>query len=173
MLGEIGEHDVFVWAQGRDTSLLTLTVYGANGSTMTTSETPTVANGLCVLFHLSGLASGTSFQYEISSTNEATPRHQLRTAPATSARNVRVAFGSCFYFWKDNTLTIFDAIANDAVDYFVMAGDNAYFGYYNGSADYTDENGMLRAQLVHRNNAPLSKLIADCPTLGAWDNHDF
>jgi alkaline phosphatase D len=172
MLGEVGVNDALIWAQARDTSLLTLRLYVSGTAPATFVATPTFANGLCVSFHVTGLAQGISYEYDIASQHGSTPRYHLKAGLPNNARRARIAFGSCFGEEQNNGLTIFGAIANDHPDAFVMTGDNCYFR--NGSPpDWQDEDRKMLAQLRHRNNSALRKLIPNTSTLGIWDDHDF
>ena len=77
MVGEVGEHDVHVWAQARDTAQLTLTVYVPDAEPIHVVAAPTVPDGLCVVFHVTGLAPGTTYDYDLTSLHGTTPRYQL------------------------------------------------------------------------------------------------
>lgn len=166
MVGEVGETDAFIWAQARDTSQLSLTVAGPSQFLETVKAAPAVADGWCVVFHVTGLSQGSLYTYAIASQNGTTPSYQLRTAPAASARKVRIAFGSCFLEYNDGT--IFEKIALEKPDLFLMCGDNCYY-----PNSIQDENTMMMIQLDHRNCDKLRPLLANHATLGIWDDHDF
>ena len=80
-----------------------------------------------------------------------------------------MAFGSCFWDYPNQALTIFDSIRAERAEVFVMAGDNCYYG----EPDWQSEQAMMLAQLRHRNNDPLRRLLAETPVLAIWDDHDF
>lgn len=166
MVGEVGETDAFIWAQARDASQLVLTVSGANQFSETVKATPTAADGLCLLFHVTGLSPGNLYTYYIASQNGNTPSYQLQAAPAASARKVRIAFGSCFLEYTDGA--IFEKVAMEKPDFFLMCGDNCYY-----PENIQDENNMMLVQLKHRNCDKLRPLLANHATLGIWDDHDF
>ena len=170
MLGEVSETDAFVWAQSRDTSPLMLTVVGPNQQAMTFMSTPAAARTACASCSSpTGLVSGAS------STHTPSPAptvphsvYQLRAGIPKSWTKARVAFGSCFQESLDGA--IFEAVANEHCDVFVMGGDNCYFG----AADLQEaENAMMLAQLRNRNCTVLRGLIPSVSCLGVWDDHDF
>ena len=168
MLGEVGENDALVWAQARDTSLVTLTVYPPGASSMQFVATPAVTDGLCVVFHITGLAYGTKYEYDLSSQHGTTPRHHLRAGLPKHSRRARIVFGPCYKDYANNGLTIFDSIAKEQADVFLMTGDNCYFP--NNSQNEADD---MLIHLRHRNNDALRKLIPNISVLGIWDDHDF
>lgn len=143
MLGEVGEHDAFVWAQARDTSTLTLTVQKPDGSRAAFSRTPGVAAGLCVVFHVTGLSPGVDYPYTITSRHGSTPPYALRAGLAHTAARA---------------------------DAFVMAGDNSYLP--DESAAW-DAGQMMAVHLTYRNVDELRAVVASVSTLGIWDDHDF
>jgi len=185
LVGEVGEQDAFIWVQARDTSPLTLAIVRPAGAPTTLTAIPTTDDYYCALFHVTGLAPGTTYGYEISSRHGKTVRYQFRTAPTPQARQCRVAFGSCFLYYKNEDLPsegegsfpptphIFDTVRTYQPDLFVMAGDNCYYGSFNGQSDFVDEDHKMLVQLAHRNNPSLSRLVNCTATLGIWDNHDF
>lgn len=191
LVGEVGEHDAFIWVQSRDTSPLVLSVFPPVGAVITLSATPVFTEGYCVLFHPVGLQPDTNYQYEVASQHGQTARYRFKTAPSPQARHCRVAFGSCFRFYQNHDALddpfeteritvaepssrhIFDSIRSYQPDLFVMAGDNCYYGVHLGNDDFLNEDNKMLAQLAHRNNQSLRSLVNCTPTLGIWDNHDF
>lgn len=172
MIGEIGLADALIWAQARDTSPLTLRLYGAGITPNTFEAAPALASGLCVKFHVTGLAQEIAYEYDIISHHGSTPRYHLKAGLPNNARRARVAFGSCFGEEVNHALTIFSAIANEHPDVFLMTGDNCYFRK-GPPPDWQDEDHKMLAQLRHRNNSALRKLIPNTSVLGIWDDHDF
>lgn len=169
MIGEVGETSARIWAQARDTSPLTLNVHRSDGSVLQWEATPSPDAWLCVIFDVEGLAPGERCEISLESAHGSTERRPLRCAPPPSARRLRVAFGSCFWDYPNQALTIFDSIRAERAEVFVMAGDNCYYG----EPDWQSEQAMMLAQLRHRNNDPLRRLLAETPVLAIWDDHDF
>ena len=170
MLGEVGEDDAFIWAQARDTSKLTLTLYQPNNSTLKFTATPATTDGLCVVFHAAGLIQGIKYEYDIASQHGKTPRYHLHAALPKHARRARIVFGSCYDEYKNNNLKIFASMAQEQSDLFLMTGDNSYF---KEAADWQNEDNMMLVHLRHRNNDALRQLIPNVSVLGIWDDHDF
>src|SRR5262249_27324886 len=109
MTGEVGETDAFVWAQARDESPLVLTLYRPDSTNATQVAQPVIMGaGLCVVFRVTGLASGVAYEYDLSSVNGTTPRYKLRCAPSALARRARIAVASCFHEYQ-KVLPIFSA----------------------------------------------------------------
>jgi alkaline phosphatase D len=169
IVGHVHEGGARVWAQARDTSPLTLSVFRADGSVLAWEASPTRENYLCVVFDIDGLDPEEPFEISLESAHGTTERRRYRTAPPAGARRFTLTFGSCFWDYPNQGLTIFDAIARESPDVFVMAGDNCYYG----DADWQSEEAMMLAQLRHRNNDPLRRLLARVPVLGIWDDHDY
>jgi alkaline phosphatase D len=168
MVGEVDETSVRVWVQARDLSPLTFTVYRADGGVIQRVEQPDWKEWLCVVFTVDGLSPGETLEYTLESARGRTPRYRLRTAVPRDARRLRIAFGSCFdEYAKD--LPIFDAVRREGCDLFLMIGDNCYYS----EPDWQTEHTMMQAQLRHRNNEALRRLIPSIPVLGIWDDHDF
>ena len=195
MLGEVGESDAYVWAQAKDGSKLTLTVTAeppAPGeSPMAFSLLPPEETGRCVVFHVTGLDPGKAYRYSFSNGSSPSPgvvqTYDLRPGLRASAKKAKIAFGSCFKRYSA-ALPIFDSIKNERADLFMMIGDNCYFkkggdleppdsqfldGVGDPIADFANDDSMMRAQLRHRNNDSLRKLIPNISVLGIWDDHDF
>jgi alkaline phosphatase D len=168
MLGEVSETSARVWAQARDGSPLTLTVYRADGSTMKRVASPAWEEWCCVVFTVEDLSPGEAYEYAVEGSGQATPRYRLRTAPPRDARRLRVTFGSCFDDYRRD-LPIFDAIRREESDIFLMLGDNCYFL----QPDWQSEHTMMLAQLRNRNNPAIRRLLPEVPVLGIWDDHDF
>jgi alkaline phosphatase D len=169
MLGEAGETDARVWAQARDTSALTLSVFREDGSELRSTVQPAWEDWLCVTFHVQGLNPGERCSYEIRSLHGKTARGELRAGPPRDARRLKLAFGSCFWNFPDQTLAIFDAIEREAADVFLMLGDTSYFS----ELDWQSEHTMMLTHLRHRNNPAVRRVFAGLPAIGVWDDHDF
>jgi alkaline phosphatase D len=167
MLGEVGETFARVWIQARDESPLTLTLRRPEGDA-SFDITPRAEEWLCGVFQIDDLAPGQSFEYTLSSANGEAGPYRLCTAPSAAARRLKVAFGSC-YFYFDRPAPAFDSIRADAPDVFVMGGDNCYFV----QNEWLSADLMMRAQLRNRNHADLRRLAGSTPVLGIWDDHDF
>lgn len=169
MVGQVSDTDARIWAQARDTSELSISVFTPEGEEIRASLTPEWDHYLCAVFFIPGLRPGERYEYEISSENGLTERFAFRTAPPPSARRAKIAFGSCFLeYWK-NDLTIFDAIGRENPDVFAMIGDNSYCF----EPDWQSEHTIMLTHLRHRNNNALRRLISRVPTIGVWDDHDY
>jgi alkaline phosphatase D len=169
MLGEAGETDARVWVQARDTTPLTLSIFQSDGSESRTSFTPEWSEWLCGSIHVTGLVPGERYKYEISSENGVTDRFELRAAPPSSARRLKIAFGSCFWDYPNDRTTIFDAIAREDADVFLMIGDTSYCGGLDSASEHT----FMLTHLRHRNNDAIRSLLPNVPVLGVWDDHDY
>ena len=169
MAGECGETDAFIWAQARDISPITLVVDGHDEGLIRRLALPVWDEWLCVVFHVEGLAPGTTYTYTVESDHGTTAPQRFRTAPPPEARRARIAFGSCFWDHVDPNLAIFDSIRRERPDLFLMIGDNCYYG----EPDWQSQHTMMLAQLRSRNSVPLRRLLAEVPVLGIWDDHDF
>ncbi len=169
MLGEAGENEARVWAQGRDTSTLSLVVSRDDGSEIIVDAEPSWDEWLCASFLVEGLKPNERCSYEIRSRNGKTARHVLRAGPPRDARRLKLVFGSCYWNFPDNKLAIFDSMGREKADVFVLLGDTSYFG----EPDWQTEHTMMLAHLRHRNNEAMRRLVADVPTIGVWDDHDF
>lgn len=170
MIGEVGESTARIWAQARDTSTLTLRVTQGGQTIRELSVEPQQSESLCVVFDVDGLAPASTYEYSLRSEHGETARFRLPTAPPDSARRIRLAFGSCYKHYQTESLPIFGSILKEAPDCFLMIGDTAYFLE---ESDWKDEASMMKAHLRHRNHPSLRPLIANVPTLGIYDDHDF
>ena len=76
----------------------------------------------------------------------------------------RIAFGSCAS--QDKNQPIWKAIVASRPDMFLMIGDNIY-------AD-TEDMSVMSAKYAQLAAKPgFQKLLARCPILATWDDHDF
>jgi alkaline phosphatase D len=167
MLGEAGETFARVWFQARDESPLTLTLHRPDGD-VTMTLVPSAEEWLCGVFQVDDLAPGESHEYTLSSDSGESGRYRLFTAPRADARCLKVAFGSCFFYF-DRRAPVFAAIRAERADVFVMAGDNCYYV----SDEWASTPAMMGAQLRNRNHPDLRPLAESTPILGIWDDHDF
>ncbi len=170
LLGEVGETDAFVWAQARDTTPLVLSVHRPDGSTIAISRLPLTTNGLCVVFHVTGLVAGTACPYTLSSQHGTTPTYTLRAGLPATATKAKIVFGSCVRIPASGTQSILTSIGNEHADVFLMTGDNTYF---EDPGDLGNEDVKMLAHLKYRNIAELRNVIPSVSTLGIWDDHDF
>jgi alkaline phosphatase D len=166
MVGDTTGTTTLLWAQARDAQPLTLRVEGPGGTFERTAN-PRLEDWLIAVFPLTGLTSGAAYKYTLSSAHGAAGPFQFRTL-RDGARSAKIAIGSCFHF-RDRTLPIFDAIAENKPDLFLMLGDNAYYE----EADWQNEHTKMLCQLAHRNNKSLLSLLRRVPTLAVWDDHDY
>ena len=140
------------------------------------------ASGNVVLARLTGLTPGKAVPYRV--TGDADTRGgTLTTQPywsrAADARDLAIAFGSCFFLADANPrwggqeygggFEIFDAIAGMKPDLMIWAGDNLYFQ----KPDELDPSSMAMRYQRQRTFAPLSKLLTAAPHIAIWDDHDY
>lgn len=167
LVGDVDETSARIWVQAALESPLTLTIQGPFGA-RSVSVTPRAQDFLTAVFEVDGLSPCAQHTYSIAGELGSTPPYSFRTAMGPAARSVRIAFGSCFFFYEGNK-AIFDAIDARAPDLFVMAGDNCYYL----EPDWQGEAQKMRAQLRNRLSARIRPLVATTPTLAVWDDHDF
>ncbi|MBK8254774.1 MAG: alkaline phosphatase D family protein [Polyangiaceae bacterium] len=167
LLGNVSETAAQFWVQAAAPTPLTLTVKGPNGSQSTTLA-PKTENWLTLSFQVSGLAPNSTHSYFLTGEFGTTPTYTFRTAPSQTARSLKIAFGSCFYYYKERQ-PIFEAVRQSNPALWVMAGDNCYYD----PPDWENEHTKMLAQLRNRNNAQIQPLVAQTPTLAVWDDHDF
>jgi alkaline phosphatase D len=135
-----------------------------------------------VLARLTGLVPGEPVAYRV--TGDADSRTGTLTAQphwsrAAAARDLAIAFGSCFFLadadprWGGQDYgggyEIFDAIAAAKPDLMIWAGDNLYFQ----KPDELDPASMATRYRRQRTFAPLQKLLTAVPQLAIWDDHDY
>lgn len=90
----------------------------------------------------------------------ASPASAVDDSPVLS----RILFGSCIK--QDQPMPILRAIVDERPDLFIFLGDNIY-------ADTSDMEVMRAKYDKLRADAGFSRLIATCPILATWDDHDF
>lgn len=171
MQGEGSPTEARIWVQARSDAPLTLHLHrrGQSGSEQTQELLPRAEDWLCGVFHLRDLDPGTRYEYRLTSPHGETARFPLAPGIASEATTLRIAFGSCYKEYARTDLRIFDAIAAQAPDLFLLLGDTCY----TDEADRQSEATMMAAHLRNRNHDRLRALIASVPSLGIWDDHDF
>jgi alkaline phosphatase D len=92
----------------------------------------------------------------------------LGSSPALSAAEkkplTRIAFGSCAQ--QDRPQPIWGTIVKSKPELFLFIGDTVY-------ADTEDMKEMRRLYAQMAERPGWKKLLATCPVLGTWDDHDF
>ncbi|MFZ6002257.1 MAG: alkaline phosphatase D family protein [Bacteroidota bacterium] len=76
----------------------------------------------------------------------------------------RIAFGSCSH--QDDSVQMWSDIIRQNPDLWIWLGDNIY----------GDTNDMLLLEgqyNLQKQNADYQKLLATCPVIGTWDDHDY
>ena len=174
--GEAGPDGFRVWVQAFGESPLTLKVFGANGSQVTSvTRTPDQQDWFCVVYQVSGLTEDTAFSYSLSNNFGETKRFHARTALKPSARRVRVAFGSCLGE-PEHSGPVLQAVRMLQPNVFIMAGDNAYYINEEVDSDVTEaaaEKAMMATQIKYRRANGFRDLTANISTLAVWDDHDY
>ncbi|MBL9009185.1 MAG: alkaline phosphatase D family protein [Myxococcales bacterium] len=171
MLGEGTATEARIWVQARSESLLCLRVHrhGQNAAEQELQQIPSADDWLCCIFEVTGLDPAASYEYSLSSEHGETARFPLRRWVSDDEGRVRIAFGSCYKEWARDDLRIFDAVAAQSPDVFLLLGDTCY----TDEDDRASEAAMMQAHLRNRNNDRLRALIAQVPCLGIWDDHDY
>src|SRR3954470_23310662 len=89
------------------------------------------------------------------------------SAPLAAAEQppiARIAFGSCGH--KEKPQPIWAAVVKTKPQLFLFLGDNIY-------AD-TEDMAVMRAKYAKLGKQPgYRKLLATCPVLATWDDHDY
>ena len=142
----------------------------------------TAASGNVVLARLTGLVPGKAFPYRVSGDGDSrsgTLIAQPAWSKAEDARDLAIAFGSCFFLADANPIWggqeygggfgIFDAIAAMKPDLMLWMGDNHYFQ----KPDEFDPSSMAMRYQRQRTFPPLQKLLTAAPHLAIWDDHDY
>ena len=140
------------------------------------------ASGNAVVARLTGLAPGKSVTYHVNGDGDGrdgTLTTQPHWSKAADARDLAVAFGSCFFLadpdptWGGQDygggFGIFDAIASMKPDLMIWAGDNLYFQ----DSDELDPAAMAARYRRQRTFPSLQKLLTATPHLAIWDDHDY
>lgn len=171
MLGEGSATEARIWVQARDESPLHLRLHrrGDGGAEQELQQTPAADDWLCCVFHVAHLDPAASYEYSLSSEHGETARYPLHRWVADDETRVRIAFGSCYKEWARPDLRVFDSIAAQSPDVFLLLGDTCY----SDEADRVSEATMMQMHLRNRNNDRLRALAASVPCLGIWDDHDY
>ena len=139
-------------------------------------------NANVVVARLTGLAPGKTVAYIVTGDHDRR-EGTLRTAPywakAEDARDITIAFGSCFFLADPNPIwggqsygsgfEIFDAIAAKKPDVMVWMGDNLYYQ----TPDELDPSMMAFRYRRQRTFGPLQNLLTATSQLALWDDHDY
>ena len=139
-------------------------------------------NDNVVVARLTGLVPGEHSDYSIvagSETRAGTVRAQPWWQMASSAQDITIALGSCFFVadadrrWPGQDygdgFGIFDAIAARKPDVMLWLGDNLYFQ----RPDFLDPTSLAARHRRQRAFEPLQGLLAATPQLAIWDDHDY
>ena len=142
----------------------------------------TAASGNVVLARLTGLAPGKAVPYRVvgdGDNRSGTLTTQPHWAKPADARELAIAFGSCFFLADSDPVwggqdygggfEIFDAIAAKNPDLMIWAGDNLYFQ----TPDELDPAAMAMRYQRQRTFPALQKLLTASPHLAIWDDHDY
>jgi alkaline phosphatase D len=140
------------------------------------------ASGNVVQARLTGLVPGKAFAYRVTGDGDAragTLTTQPRWSKPTEARDLAIAFGSCFFLadadpaWGGQDYGggygIFDTIAAMQPDLMLWGGDNLYFQ----KQDELDPAAMALRHQRQRTLPALQKLLTAAPQLAIWDDHDY
>ena len=139
-------------------------------------------NANVVVARLTGLLPGKNVAYLVIGDNdrrEGTLRTQPYWSKAEDARDITIAFGSCFFLADSNPLwgsqsyasgfEIFDAIATKKPDVMVWMGDNLYYQ----TPDELDPSMMAFRYRRQRTFGPLQNLLTATSQIAIWDDHDY
>ncbi|PKG96887.1 alkaline phosphatase D family protein [Paraglaciecola sp. MB-3u-78] len=85
-------------------------------------------------------------------------------AKQVSAVPIKILFGSCLH--QDKPQPIWAAMNQEQGDLFVLLGDNVYGD--------TEDMAQLKAKYAKQwSNSGMQTMLANTPTIGIWDDHDF
>jgi alkaline phosphatase D len=85
-------------------------------------------------------------------------------AKQLSAVPIKILFGSCLH--QDKPQPIWAAMNQEQGDLFVLLGDNVYGD--------TEDMTQLKAKYAKQwSNSGMQIMLANTPTIGIWDDHDF
>ena len=167
LLGEVTPSGARIWVQARSTAPLTLRIVSASDRREQVAV-PAAEDWLCTLFDVDDLHPDVEYEYAFSSEHGETASFPLRRGLAPEASRARIVFGSCYKQYRQ-PLPIFDAIARESADLFLLLGDTCY----TDEEDRVSEATHMQAHLRNRNQDNLRALVARVPTLAIWDDHDF
>ena len=142
----------------------------------------TAASDNVVVARLTGLKPGATADYRVEAGADrrgGTIRAQPWWARPAAARDLTIAFGSCFFLadpdpqWPGSDygggFGIFDVIAASKPDVMLWLGDNLYLQ----QPDLYDPASMAARYRRQRGFAPLQKLLTATSHLAIWDDHDY
>jgi len=142
----------------------------------------TAATGNVVVARLTGLKPGATAEYRVEAgadRRSGTVRAQPWWPRAAAARDITIAFGSCFFLadadpqWPGSDygggFEIFDAIAAAKPDVRLWLGDNDYLQ----QPDLYDPASMAARYRRQRGFPPLQNLLTATSHLAIWDDHDY
>jgi alkaline phosphatase D len=135
-----------------------------------------------VVARLTGLKPGAGADYRVDAGTDhrsGTIRAQPWWPRPAAARDLTIAFGSCFFLadadpqWPGSDygggFGIFDAIAASRPDVMLWLGDNLYLQL----PDLYDPASMAARYRRQRAFAPLQNLLTATSHLAIWDDHDY
>ena len=144
--------------------------------------TATAAADNVVVARLTGLRPGATADYRVEAGADrrtGTVRAQPWWPRAAAARELTIAFGSCFFLADPDPMWpgadygggfgIFDAIAAAKPDLMLWLGDNLYLQ----QQDLYDPASMAARYRRQRAFAPLQTLLTATSHLAIWDDHDY
>ncbi len=173
LIGEQGENDAFIWAQAKDSTPLTLTVFLPNLPLRSSwTVTPRSDEFFCVVFHATGLTLPGTYEYELSSKLGTTQRFKLRRPPREDSKRLRIVYGSCIQH-ANKVDSILKSIADEGADLMMFVGDNTYFQANDDANDWDTEALMMAAHLRWRGASGMRELCGNVSTLAIWDDHDY
>lgn len=188
MHGFIDHQGILLWMQGARAHPVRIEVMAGDPSSTPTqvieAELDPRADASATV-PISGLDEGKAHHYVIRRADSGAilakgsfrtqPLWQWRTDPPT----LRIAAGSCAYLNEarfdrpgkpyGGDEGIYDVIAGTNPDLMLWLGDNIYLR----EADYTSREGINRRYRIYRSHPAMQKLLAACPHVAIWDDHDF
>ncbi|WBQ04418.1 alkaline phosphatase D family protein [Kribbella sp. CA-293567] len=172
LVGHVGTDSARIWIRpGADHQPLgrwQCVVSDPAGRTTVATARTAVENDHTVVFDLWGLRAGTAYTLAVTPLRFEGDFQPLtgsfRTAPAPGRPAVvTMGLGSCA---PSEPNTVWDRIASEGCDSFVMLGDTPY----------VDSSDLEVARSKHRaflQVPELARLISTRPIWGTWDDHDF
>ncbi|MCP9495349.1 MAG: alkaline phosphatase family protein [Pyrinomonadaceae bacterium MAG19_C2-C3] len=189
MLGASEMTEVSVWVQTTlacDAQLRFWERTRPNTARLSEVKRTSVAGDMIARFNLSGLTTGTGYDYELYLNNERVElpyatsfQTQTQWRFRTDPPAFRVAIGSCTYindapFDRPGTpygagYEIFDSILREKPDLMIWLGDNVYFR----EPDWLSEAAMRRRYSHTRATPEMQALLASVHNYAVWDDHDY
>jgi alkaline phosphatase D len=188
MHGFADQTGILLWLQSARARRIAVDILGpdAAGKPIRTIEADLeLRNDCTATVAMAGLDPGTIHHYVIRrlDTKAALAKGSFKTQPLWQWRTdppaVRIATGSCAYFNEPRFdrpgnpygggYEIFDSIAAESPDLMLWLGDNIYLN----EVDYSSREGINRRYRYCRAQPSLRKLLAACPQVAIWDDHDF